>query len=79
MNESNNFDAVDNIHSDSDSDYGNDSGNVNDHHQQDDVIDHHQPQEARVSEVRGRFDVGTLLIKHWEGLPYTGRITSNNG
>ena len=64
MNESNNFDAVENIHSDSysdsDSDYSNDNGNVNDHHQQDDVIDHHQPQEARVSEVRGRFDVGTF-------------------
>ena len=33
----------------------------------------------RVSEVRGRYDVGTSLTKHWDGIPYTGKITSNSG
>ena len=38
----------------------------------DDEHDHHQ-------RCALRFDVGTSLIKHWEGLPYMGRITSNRG
>jgi hypothetical protein len=33
----------------------------------------------RVSEVRGRYNVGTSLIKCLEEIPYTGRITSNTG
>jgi hypothetical protein len=33
----------------------------------------------RVSEVRGRFDVGTSLIKYWDGIPYNGKITSKTG
>jgi hypothetical protein len=33
----------------------------------------------RVSEVRGRYNVGTTLIKYWEGIPCTGKITSNMG
>jgi hypothetical protein len=33
----------------------------------------------RVSKVRGRYNVGTSLIKYWEGIPYTGKITSNMG
>jgi hypothetical protein len=32
-----------------------------------------------VSEVRGRYNVGTSLIKYWEGIPYTDKITSNTG
>jgi hypothetical protein len=31
----------------------------------------------RMSKVRSRHNVGTLLIKYSEGLPYTGKITSN--
>jgi hypothetical protein len=33
----------------------------------------------RVSKVRGCYNVGTSLIKYWEGIPYTGKITSNTG
>ena len=40
-----------------------------------DSDDEHDPHQRCVL----RFDVGTSLIKHWEGLPYMGRITSNRG
>lgn len=33
----------------------------------------------RVAEVRGRYDVGTTLTKSWDGIPYTGKIISDNG
>ena len=33
----------------------------------------------RVSEVRERYDVGTSLVKHFDGIPFTGKITSNSG
>jgi hypothetical protein len=33
----------------------------------------------RVSEVRGRYDIGTTLTKSWEGIPYNGKIISDNG
>jgi hypothetical protein len=33
----------------------------------------------RVSEVRGRYDIGTTLTKSWEGIPYNGKIISGNG
>jgi hypothetical protein len=32
----------------------------------------------RVSKVGGRYDVGTSLFKYWEGILYTGKITTRS-
>jgi hypothetical protein len=41
--------------------------------------DNNNRRSPRVSEVRGRFDVGTSLIKYWDGIPFSGKIASNTG